>query len=130
MWNWIVGVCLCITLYYAFTRTRPPPKRSRPSANYNGPFYERFIDPLIGGLHVYISKQVPSKSTVIDACCGTGQLAFKLAVQCDKVIGIDISPKMIEVANKKKNKLGMTNVEFLKGDVIELLSKKLCSQII
>jgi len=92
-----------------------------PLSNYNGFLYEKFIDPLIAGIHSYISKKVPIGSTCVDACCGTGQLALKLASRCKEVTGVDLSPSMIRTALKKKEHFHISNVTFIHGDVIEVL---------
>jgi len=68
-----------------------------PLSNYNGFLYEKFIDPLIAGIHSYISKKVPIGSTCVDACCGTGQLALKLASRCKEVTGVDLSPSVSDI---------------------------------
>jgi len=123
MWNWLYLIILFVILWLAFTRSRPPPKRTKPASNYNGPLYERLVDPLIIGLHHYVVNIIPAGSTVIDACCGTGQLALKLSTECKKVVGIDLSPRMIQVAQKKKTKLNVSNMEFELGDVTEKLKQ-------
>ena len=43
--------------------------------------------------------QVPPGATVLDVCCGTGNVAFDVAMQAGpdgKVLGIDISEAMLE----------------------------------
>jgi ubiquinone/menaquinone biosynthesis C-methylase UbiE len=52
-----------------------------------------------------------SLGTAIDLGCGSGQLALPLARRFEKVIAVDISPKMIEILEKKAKDLGLSNVE-------------------
>ncbi len=49
--------------------------------------------------------------TAIDLGCGSGQLALPLAKRFEKVIAVDISPKMIEILENKAKALGLSNVE-------------------
>ncbi|MBW1881465.1 MAG: methyltransferase domain-containing protein [Deltaproteobacteria bacterium] len=58
--------------------------------------------------------------TILDACCGTGYLAKLLLdrVKPDaQIVGIDLSPSQIRVAEKR---VGASNVRFLTGDVRDI----------
>ena len=57
---------------------------------------------------------------VLDVATGTGDVAFKLAPKTEKVTGIDIASNMIDLANKKKDKKKLLNVDFLVGDAENL----------
>jgi ubiquinone/menaquinone biosynthesis C-methylase UbiE len=60
---------------------------------------------------------------VLDVACGTGwatMAAAEIAGNTGRVIGIDISRKMIDVARKKAASAGLSNVEYLVGDAIAL----------
>ena len=48
---------------------------------------------------------------VLDAGCGTGYLTRKLAQKGALVTGVDLSPKMIEIAREKSQQIGV-NIEF------------------
>lgn len=51
----------------------------------------------------------------LDACCGTGDFAFELADRVGaggRVVGIDFSLPMIELARRKAEYLKLSNVEF------------------
>ncbi len=89
------------------------------------PFYDPAIKLLflpLGGerryrrrLLKFLSPQTGEK--ILDLGCGTGTNTLELArfVGNGKVIGIDISSKMIEVAQKKLKQSGLTNLQFVKG---------------
>jgi len=55
---------------------------------------------------------------ILDVATGTGDFALQaLALQPEKVIGVDISEGMLEMGRKKIQKLGLSNkVELLTGD--------------
>jgi magnesium-protoporphyrin O-methyltransferase len=57
---------------------------------------------------------------VLDAGCGTGALAVEAARRGAQVVGIDISPKLIEVArDRMPHFLGTGSIEFLVGDMLD-----------
>jgi SAM-dependent methyltransferase len=56
---------------------------------------------------------IGEKCSVLEIGCGPGALACRLADKCSKVTAIDISERMIEYANRKKNKGKMDKVEFI-----------------
>lgn len=51
-------------------------------------------------------------SAVLDVGCGTGNYSIVIAGQCKKVVGLDLSPKMIEIAEKKAAENSISNVDF------------------
>jgi SAM-dependent methyltransferase len=53
---------------------------------------------------------------VLDIGCGGGRYALALAERVGHVVGIDVSPKMIENAREWAEKMGVTNVEYRVGD--------------
>ncbi|MEA5084785.1 MAG: class I SAM-dependent methyltransferase [Lachnospiraceae bacterium] len=71
------------------------------------------------------NKMIDNNSIVLDVGCGAGSYALTLAAHCKKVIGIDLSPRMIEIAKERALKENITNVEFFCADWHEMdLSKK------
>lgn len=59
----------------------------------------------------------------LDACCGTGDFAFELArVVGDegRVVGVDFSPPMIELAKAKAERLNLRAIEFSVANTCEL----------
>ncbi len=68
--------------------------------------------------HRFLLKQLPSHcSTVIDIGCGTGEFARLLAERADRVIAIDLSSKMVEVAKQRSRQYA--NIDFQVGDVLQ-----------
>lgn len=62
---------------------------------------------------------------ILDLCTGSGAIAISLKkyVPNSEIIGVDISEKAIEVANKNANKLNV-DVKFIKSDLFEKLKKE------
>jgi demethylmenaquinone methyltransferase / 2-methoxy-6-polyprenyl-1,4-benzoquinol methylase len=59
----------------------------------------------------------------LDACCGTGDLAFELARRVDpggRVIGSDFSEQMLDLARKKATERDADSVRFEFGDAMAL----------
>jgi demethylmenaquinone methyltransferase / 2-methoxy-6-polyprenyl-1,4-benzoquinol methylase len=52
---------------------------------------------------------------VLDACCGTGDLAVEAERRGGRVVGLDFSPRMLERARKKSG-----GIEWVQGDALAL----------
>lgn len=77
--------------------------------------------------------QIKEGDVVIDLGSGAGNDAFiarRIAGETGKVIGIDITPSMIELANKNVAKLGYDNVEFRLGDIDDMPVKDNIADVI
>jgi SAM-dependent methyltransferase len=71
-------------------------------------FYARLLD-----------EQLPLGVRVLDAGCGTGQLAVFLSLMHRKVIGADFSWGSLQKAARFKRRFGVENVSFLQTDLLE-----------
>ncbi len=87
---------------------------------YDGWFYDKIIAPNQDKLFEQIKNYIDSDSVLIDVGCGTGRLAFSFADKCKSVLGIDLSKRNIDRANRTLEKRSMTNVSFFHGNVNEL----------
>ena len=66
---------------------------------------------------------VGAGATVLDCCCGTGDLALELARRvgdAGEVLGVDFSTEMLAVAWKKAERGALRNVRFVEGDALAL----------
>ncbi|MCK4543536.1 MAG: class I SAM-dependent methyltransferase [Spirochaetales bacterium] len=63
-----------------------------------------------------------SRAKILDLACGTGTLALELAKFGHSVLGVDISPKMIEVAKSKAGHL--SNVSFQVSDMLDFTTEE------
>ena len=62
---------------------------------------------------------VRAGSSALDVACGTGDIAFALAARGAHVIGLDLTPRMLELANAKPEAGGVRG-RFLAGDMMAL----------
>jgi ubiquinone/menaquinone biosynthesis C-methylase UbiE len=68
--------------------------------------------------HRFLLKQLPNRcQTVLDVGCGTGEFSRLLANRADRVIAIDLSPNMIEVAKERSSQF--SNIDFQVADVLK-----------
>ncbi len=74
------------------------------------------------GLPTQFAK-IEAGDTVLDLGSGAGNDCFVARAETGesgKVIGVDFTPKMIQLARQNAEKLGYNNVEFRQGDIEEL----------
>jgi len=100
------------------TRRRP---RSR---FYDGRLYARILDPLLRGLRGYVTEQIEPERRVLDVGCGTGALAFDLARRAKEVVGVELSPAMVEHGKRRLAREAPGNLSFLVGDAAEVLADR------
>lgn len=65
-----------------------------------------------------------SDMSVLDMGCGAGLYSIAIAPFVRSVTGCDISPKMVEAANKKADEAGCANVRFVCGDFADIVFTK------
>jgi demethylmenaquinone methyltransferase/2-methoxy-6-polyprenyl-1,4-benzoquinol methylase len=62
-----------------------------------------------------VRSVVGAGDRVLDACCGTGDLAVAARKAGADVVGLDFSPRMLERARRKDSE-----IEWIEGDLLEL----------
>jgi SAM-dependent methyltransferase len=67
-----------------------------------------------------IEKLLPRNLVLADVGCGTGSLTVELARFAEKVIGVDLSQEMLRRARHVAKERKLRNVEFRRGDALEL----------
>lgn len=91
------------------------------------PRYDLVNDLMTGGLHrvwkneVVRRARVSAGDRVLDACCGTGDIAGRLAKAVGPtghVIGLDFSGDMLAIARRRFAQ--MANLAWVEGDVMQL----------
>jgi ubiquinone/menaquinone biosynthesis C-methylase UbiE len=75
------------------------------------PAYQKKIDK--------ITSYFSSKDNVLDIGCGTGTQCVDIASNVNHVTGIDISSKLLAIAEKRKVEREITNVEFIETTVFD-----------
>lgn len=65
---------------------------------------------------LYEKAQPDSEMSILDIGCGAGQFTISLADQVKEAVGIDVSPKMIALAEKAARKRKLSNTGFFAGD--------------
>ncbi len=61
----------------------------------------------------------PAGARVLDLACGTGDIAFEAAAAGSRVIGLDITPRMVRLASLKPHRCRPA-VRFVTGDMMAL----------
>lgn len=65
-------------------------------------------------------------SILADLCCGIGFQAIAFAKQCKKVYAVEKDEKKLELAKKNAEALGIKNITFIEGDVLD---KKIITKV-
>ena len=84
------------------------------------PVYDLMNRVMTGGLdrqwrRITIEETVSAGDRVLDACCGTGDLAIGARARGAEVVGLDFSERMLERARLKE-----PAIEWVRGDVLSL----------
>jgi demethylmenaquinone methyltransferase/2-methoxy-6-polyprenyl-1,4-benzoquinol methylase len=84
------------------------------------PVYDAMNRVMTAGLdrrwrRITVEQAVRRGDRVLDACCGTGDLALAARAQGADVVGLDFSERMLERARAKSS-----DVEWVRGDVLAL----------
>jgi len=87
---------------------------------YDGWFYDTVIAPNQDTLFAQISSIIEPQSKILDVGCGTGRLSFALADKCESVLGIDLSKRNIDRANRNLEKQPNNKLTFKHSYVSEL----------
>jgi demethylmenaquinone methyltransferase/2-methoxy-6-polyprenyl-1,4-benzoquinol methylase len=70
-----------------------------------------------------LARLIPNDdSRILDVCFGTGNSTLLVAKNNDRnrITGLDLSADMLEVANRKIRKRGLTNIETIRMDAAEM----------
>jgi SAM-dependent methyltransferase len=90
---------------------------------YDGLFYDLVIAPNQDTSYELVEQLIMPGAAVLDAGCGTGRFALKMKRKYSIIDGVDLSLRNINVAEKKKIKLELENVNFYHDDVINFLNR-------
>jgi ubiquinone/menaquinone biosynthesis C-methylase UbiE len=82
------------------------------------------------GLNRLVELTIEPDDRVLDVGCGTGSATVLAAENASKVIGIDLSPDMIELGVEKTKKKGLSNIELVSTSVEDYRPKELFDKVI
>ena len=92
----------------------------KPAYTYLAQFYDLLMDQDYEQWSAYLiallEKHHHNPNTILELGCGTGSITILLALQGYTVLGVDISPEMIAVAEKRVQGLGC-DIHFLVQDM-------------
>lgn len=83
-----------------------PEARAKGHSASGGPFLELVLNALA----------IPAGSRVVDLGSGKGGAAITLSRYFAEVVGVDLSPQLVEIARANVRKLRISNVQFMCGD--------------
>lgn len=80
------------------------------------------MDPLLRDIRIFLPKFSGLKEgdNILDICSATGEQVFYYARSGARALGIDLDPKMVELAQKNKKEQGLTDVSFQVADARKL----------
>ena len=70
--------------------------------------------------HQAILEDLNPNDRILEVGCGTGIVSLAIAPHAGEVIGVDLSPRMIQQAEKKSNEAALQNLHFQEADAYEL----------
>ena len=77
----------------------------------------------------YLASFLPPSGMIVDCACGTGAITIRLARKGFSMIGVDISPEMLEQAASKARKAGL-RIPFVCQDMARLQLHRPCQGIV
>ena len=69
-----------------------------------------------------VAKHIQDGCSILEVAPGPGYLAIELAKlgKCKKIIGLDISKDLVEIAQRNAKEAGVIEVEFRQGNVADI----------
>jgi len=109
----------------------PLRRRQRSEAvlnNLSALFYSMTIDRALSGIRTRVPDFCGMKAgdRVLDVCCGTGAQAFCYARRGFMAWGIDLDFGMIEFAERRKRRLGLSSASFQRASATHLPFRDAC----
>ena len=100
---------------------------SRAQRNYEGEYLENIpedaVKASLGCANPLVFAELKHGETVLDLGSGGGidvLMSSKFVGKSGKIYGLDMTDEMLELANKNKEKMGVENVEFIKGFIEDI----------
>jgi ubiquinone/menaquinone biosynthesis C-methylase UbiE len=83
-------------------------------------YYDYYSTGLEGDVEFYVAEAQKAGSPVLELGCGTGRITFPIAQAGVSIVGLDLSPSMLEVARRKLAALDLevqSRVKLVAGDM-------------
>ena len=84
-------------------------------------FFQVNYDQMIR-LYDKVIDYLPSFGNVMDLYCGTGSIGIYVSFKCKKILGIEINENAVRDANRNKVINKIDNIDFICGDVEDIIS--------
>jgi SAM-dependent methyltransferase len=91
-------------------------RRMNPDHAVNKPFSDSDCGRNLVRLGTIFSLLPPPPARLLDLGCGTGWTSLFFARAGYRVVGVDLAPEMIRLANQSRDAAGLTNVSFVESD--------------
>jgi ubiquinone/menaquinone biosynthesis C-methylase UbiE len=90
--------------------------------DYVAPNYDRTekrLEPIFLKLQDNVKKYLKTSDTVLDFGCGTGTISIEMAPRVNKIIALDISSNMLELAMGKTREHRIEHIEFVQATIFD-----------
>lgn len=109
------------------TMRTPEDAKVKAAATYNAAadFYDATVNSFWDqfGRRTIERLRLQPGARILDVCCGSGASAIPAAEKVGSkgfVLGVDLAEQLLDLARKKARDRGLQNIEFRKGDMLEL----------
>lgn len=98
----------------------------RPSEKYyrdTAKSYEQFVNKQFADKPFFKELAKQYGSPILELACGTGRISLMLAEAGYEIVGVDLSPEMLEIAREKLQKIPeviQSRVTFYRGDITDM----------
>jgi len=83
-------------------------------------FYDYYATGLEGDQKFYVEEALIAGSPVLELACGTGRILIPIAEAGISIVGLDLAPSMLKIAQQKISRLSpdvQARIEIIKGDM-------------
>ena len=94
-------------------------RKEQPEFDGWAPYYDLIHKGLPGEAEFYVGQAVRIGGPTLELGCGTGRVAIPMAMSGVDVIGLDLSPRMLELCREKSEAVSplQGSIELVEGDM-------------
>lgn len=92
--------------------------------------YDRRFRSMYQPIFNHLQDTFKPDEEVLEVGCGSGLVSFQIIPQVKRFVGIDISPKMIKIANSKLDQTNYTNAQFMLNNKLDQHQNKLFDKVV